>query len=278
MNRGLNYFLNLNDGNFGRGMDMAYNKTNALDNAVNKVVGSLAVMFTVDKFKDLAERTTEVYSKTQAYDNVLKFASKNAEDYGLNQQFIKQTITDMKLPLMETTDGFSKLLGAMKGTSLEGDAARKIFKGTSEAITVMHLDAATANSVYYALQNIMSKGKLQAQELTLQLGNALPGAQKLAAESMGMTTAELMKQMEQGNIAADVFLPKFAAKLHEVYGPGMQNAVHSLTGKMNEANNAILMQESALGEKLSPIWVGYLQLQGKGLEVGGFRRTAYHRC
>lgn len=265
MNRSLKYQIDLNNGTFGQGMDKALQQTQALDNAVGKVGAALGIAFTVDKFRDLAERTTDVYSKMQAYDNVLKFASKDSEDFGRNQKFLSGIVDDLKLPIMETSEGFSKLLGAMRGTALEGEGARKIFKGASEAVTALHLDAATANSVFYAMQNIMSKGTLQAQELTLQLGNALPGAQKLAADAMGLTTQELVKQMEQGKIMAEDFLPKFAAEMDRVYGPQMGTAVESVTAKLNDANNAIIKQETALGEKLNPVWIKYLELQGWGL-------------
>ncbi len=268
MNRGLKYQIDLNDGTFGRGMSTALKQTEALDNAVGKIGATLGIAFSIDKFKDLAEHTTDVHMKMQAFDNVLKFASKDSADYAENQKFLKETVKNMHLPIMETSEGFSKLLGSMKGTNLEGEASRKIFKGASEAITVNHLSAEQANSVYYAMQNIMSKGTLQAQELTLQLGNALPGAQKLAADAMGLTTKELMKQMEKGEVMAEDFLPRFAQQLEKVYGPGMANAVESLTSKMNDANTAIIEQEDAMGNRLSPVWLKFLEIQGQLLEGG----------
>ena len=54
------------------------------------------------------------------------------------------------------------------------------------------------HGAFLALGQMISKGKVQAEELRGQLGKRLPGAFQLAAKAMGMTTAALDKFMADG--------------------------------------------------------------------------------
>lgn len=74
----------------------------------------------------------------------------------------------------------------------------------------------------------------------------LPGAVKLAADSMGVTAAELMKMMEQGELMAEDFLPKFAVAMRESVREGdalnkmMQGTSATLGRFINSVNDATL--------------------------------------
>lgn len=268
MKRGLDYIINLQDGSFGSGMAKAQKATSVLDGMMGKLAVTAAVAFAAHKVHEFGKESIDTITKLETLDNVLKFASKDSQDYADNNTYITKTIKDMKLPLFETREGFASLQGAMKGSILQGQASRDIFTGVSEAVTVMGLDNQKAGRVFYALNNIMSKGHLAAEELTQQLGDALPGAQKIAAESMGMTTAELLKQMEQGNILAEDFLPRFAKKLHEVYGPGMENATNSMRALRTENNNTIIELQSKFGDLIAPLYIQWLGFQNNLVESG----------
>ena len=68
-----------------------------------------------------------------------------------------------------------------------------------------------------ATSQVFSKGKVSAEELRQQLGERLPGAFTLFAESMEKTPAELDKALEQGKVTLQDFMG-FAKKLTAEYG------------------------------------------------------------
>ena len=72
---------------------------------------------------------------------------------------------------------------------MEGENTRKIFVSLSEAGTALGLSNEDLNGSLYAISQMMSKGKVQAEELRGQLGERLPGAFNMAAEALGVTTA-----------------------------------------------------------------------------------------
>lgn len=202
----------------------------------------------------------ETTAKVQGLTNTINYASGSAKEAAANQQFLTKIIRDQKLPMVETMEGFRYLSGAMIGSKLQGEQTRKIFEGVSTAATVMHLDAQTAGSVFLALGQIQSKGKVQAQELTLQLGQALPGSLRIAAKAMGMTTAEFTKNMEQGKILSEDFLPKFGAELKKQFGPGLATATHSLQGSLAEMGNKIIELKTKVGNDFLPVIMTTLQV------------------
>jgi len=88
----------------------------------------------------------------------------------------------------------------------------------------MGLSAGDTSGVLLALQQMVSKGTVSAEELRGQLGERLPGAFQIAARSMGVTTAELGKMLEQGQIMAADFLPRFAEQLRQELGGAAEEA------------------------------------------------------
>lgn len=105
--------------------------------------------------------------------------------------------------LISSTGAFAALTAAARGTKLEGQATRDIFSAIGEASRVLNLSSEQTSGALYALQQMISNGTVQAEELRGQLGERLPGAFGLAAEAMGVTTAELGKMMELGEVTAE---------------------------------------------------------------------------
>jgi tape measure domain-containing protein len=267
MNHILQYEINLKDGGFGRVMQNAEAKTQSLDNMLKRVGATLLAGYGIDRLKDYGTEAVMTSGKLQTLDNVIKFGSKNTEDYAANTQFLNKIIKDLNLPIEETTQGFSQLMGAMKGTQNQGKNARDIFQGINEAGAALHLTKQQFYEITLALQQMQSKGKVMAQELTLQLGNAIPGAQKLAADSMGVTTAALMKMMEKGEVLANDFLPKFGRHLHQVFGDQAKIASEAFTSQMQKNDNSMWRISATIGQKLQP---AYLQMQERQIQIAQY--------
>ena len=89
------------------------------------------------------------------------------------------------------------------------------------------------HGVFIALGQMISKGKVQAEELRGQLGERLPGAFQLAAKAMGMTTAALDKFMADGKLTAEELLPKLAKVLKDEYGAAAEEAAKGMQGSLN---------------------------------------------
>lgn len=86
-----------------------------------------------------------------------------------------------------------------------------------------------------AFSQMAGKGVVNMEELRQQLGDALPGALKIAADGLGITQAQLFKLVKQGKITADDIMNAFI-KVGEsaVYANGAAAGAESLRSKWNQ--------------------------------------------
>ncbi|MHC1701488.1 MAG: tape measure protein [Humidesulfovibrio sp.] len=138
-------------------------------------------------------------------------------------KYIYDESVRLGMQFQQTASSAKTFFASGKGTPLEGEM-NKIFSAVSEAGAALNMSQDDINGVFRALGQMMSKGKVQAEELRGQLGERLPGAFTLAAKAMGITTAELDKMLEQGQVLADDLLPKLADVLHNKYGKAAEEA------------------------------------------------------
>lgn len=153
-------------------------------------------------------------------------------------EYVREVSERLGLELLSTSQAYGRLVAAAKETPALGTAIRGIFEGVSSATTALHLTREETNGILLALEQMVSKGKVQTQELVLQLGQRVPGAFGLAAKALGTNTAQLSQWLEKGMIPAAEFLPRFAAALQEAYGPSAQKAASGLNAEINRLTNA----------------------------------------
>ena len=139
-----------------------------------------------------------------------------------------------------TARAFSQLAVAAQGTTLEGEQIREVFIGVSEAAAALRLNTSEVDGILRALQQTISKGRVQAEELRGQFGERLPGGFKLAAEALGVTTARLSDLLEAGEVTAEDLLPKLARVLRQRFGRDAESAANTVTGAVNKLSNAFL--------------------------------------
>lgn len=152
---------------------------------------------------------------------------------------------NLGLDLVSTATSFAQFNAAARGTALEGDAARDIFESLSLAASALQLDAHDTRGAMRALEQMISKGNVQAEELRGQLGERLPGAFQLAARAMGVTTSELNDMLENGEVLAEDLLPKLAQLLREDYTEGARQGAESLNGDINRLTSSINRMQAA---------------------------------
>jgi tape measure domain-containing protein len=101
-----------------------------------------------------------------------------------------------------------------------------------------------------ALTQMISKGKVSAEELRGQLGERLPGAFKIASDAMGVTTAELSKMLETGEVITEDFLPRFSAAMQEHFAGGAESAADTASAAIERLRTNINLLGERLGDKL----------------------------
>lgn len=170
--------------------------------------------------------------------NALKIATGSTAEAAEEFEFIRQESDRLGLSLRTTAREYAALAAASRGTGVEGDTTREIFIGVSEAATVLGLSAEQTGGALTAIQQIISKGTVSAEELRGQLGERLPGAFQIAARAVGVTTKELGEMLQRGEVLADDFLPKFARELRKTFSNDAEDAANGLQQEINRLSTA----------------------------------------
>jgi tape measure domain-containing protein len=179
-------------------------------------------------FVSMAKSVLDARVRFESLNATLKSVTGTQAAASAEFQFAAQTARELGLNFDATVGAFTRFTAAAKGTALEGAATRDIFTAVAQASRVLGLSASDTEGVFLALGQMISKGTVQAEELRGQLGERLPGAFQLAAKAMGVTTAELGKMLQKGEVAATDLLPKLAAELQKTFGPGSVEAAKTL--------------------------------------------------
>lgn len=136
------------------------------------------------------------------------------------------------LEYTSTAEAAKSFFAAGQDSTLAPDMNR-IFTSVTNAGAALQLSTEQMNGVFIALGQMISKGKVQAEELRGQLGERLPGAFQMAAKAMGMTTAELDKFMADGKLTAEELLPRLVEVLEGKYATAAENAANTVQGAIN---------------------------------------------
>lgn len=146
-----------------------------------------------------------------------------------------ETTNRLGLQFYDTAEAAKGFFAAMKGTAI-ADEANMIFEGVTSAVSALSLSRDETERVFRALGQMVSKGKVQAEDLRGQLGEALPGAFQMMAKAMKVSTAELDKMLERGQVLADEALPKLGRVMQEEFGQKAMAAAQGIQQNLNRVS------------------------------------------
>ena len=230
-----------------------------LGSIAGKVGGVLGGLFAVGQIKQFASAVLETTIKFEAMKKAIDFASGSAEMGNKNFEFIRQTAQKLGLDLRGAVEGYKTFASAANLAGQSSQETNRQFAAVAKAAQVMGLTAEDTKGAFLALGQMMSKGNVQAEELRGQLGERLVGAFGIAAKAMGVTTGELNKMLQKGQVLAADFLPKFATELENTFGKG-NTQVTTLAASQNRFNSSIDELILAIGNKLNPFLKGAYDL------------------
>ena len=207
------------------------------------VIGS-SVAVGLIKLKNTAIEVGDALIQAQVQldklNNGFKFGAGGAAGGARELAFVREEANRLGLELGGASTQYMKLVASSRGTAMEGEKTRKVFTGLSEAITVMGLSGEQADRAMNAVVQMLSKGKVSAEELRSQFSEHIPGSMAVAARAMGVTEAELNKLMETGQLMSADFLPKFAAQWSQELAPSVEDATKSMQASLNRYETAWL--------------------------------------
>lgn len=197
---------------------------------------------------DILRRVVDAYKQVEAAQSRLNVAfDGDTGAVAAEMDFLRRNAERLGVEFGALATEYSKFAIATKNTEIEGAKARKLFLQIAEAARVNRSSMDEMKGVFTAVTQIVNKGAVQMEELRQQLGDRLPGAIQLMADGLGITTAELVKMMEQGQITASALVP-FGEELEKRFGPQLAESLQSTAAEMGRLQNAAFQALKLFGE------------------------------
>jgi tape measure domain-containing protein len=213
-----------------------------LDSVMSGLKGTLAAVGLTAGVAGFAAMGKEIFEagvRADTLDKTFKAITGSATGAKGQIAFLRAESERLGLNFISAAEAYKGLLAAARDTTITDQQTKLIFTSIAEGSTALGLSADQTQGALLALTQMLSKGKVQAEELRGQLGERLPGAFQIAAKAMGMSTAELDKFMQDGKLIAEDFLPKFAQAMHDKFGKAAADSADSAAAGMNRFKNAL---------------------------------------
>ena len=196
--------------------------------------------------------TAEYAAGLQKLRIALKGVTTSQEEYQASLAFIQQTTKDFAIPQEVVTRQFTKLQASVQGAGGNLKDTKTAFNGIVAAVRATGGSLADVDAALTATAQVFSKGKVSAEELRQQIGERLPGAFTLFAESMGKTPQELDKALEDGKVSLQDF-QKFAKAIFDRYGENAKAIAQAPQSAGDRLRVALEKLNKTVGNILQPI-------------------------
>ena len=206
----------------------------------------------------------------------LRLVIGNTDEYNKAQAFLAKTSKDLAIPQDVIVRQFTSLTASVKGAGLSVDDAKESFLAIASGIRGTGGSLEDMKSAMRATSQVFSKGKVSAEELRQQLGERLPGAFTLFAESMDMTPAQLDKALEQGKVTLEDFLG-FSKKLFSEYGENAKILAQAPESAGDRLQTEISNLKDNLGDLLRPIGAEFQAVFGEIVRIINDAITAFKK-
>jgi tape measure domain-containing protein len=206
--------LNLLTGGVKKGIAEVKDGFSALQAKV--VTFASAMSLVKDALSAFSGQVLDIFRKTNQAVTALQNVSGSTLEYAKNQKFVNNLADKYGTNINDLSYQFTQFTAASKLAGMPMKQQEALFTSLARATAAFALNAEDTNSVFLALSQMMGKGKIQAQELRLQMGEKLPVAIQAMAKAAGGSVGQMEKMMQKGELLSAKVLPKFGKALDEM--------------------------------------------------------------
>ncbi|MBJ6798627.1 tape measure protein [Geomonas propionica] len=254
--------------------DAGHKKLGGTFGSLKDVLGGLFASFGALSFADLVRQSVDASMKVQSLSATLKASTGSAEEAGYAFKFVAAESNRLSLDVKTSADSFSQLAVATRNTSMEGEAARRMFTGFSEMFAGLKLSADRTSGAWTQITQSINKGKVELEDVKIIAEAGVPIFEMLA-ESMGKTRPEIMQMISNGELLANEVWPKVAEVGRKAFGAEAAEAAKGTAGEMARLKNEVFLNAAAFGKDLGPAVNVVLSVLGGMIEYVSYLVNLY---
>lgn len=220
------------------------NTGNNARTAASGVRDLLAAFISFHAIKNVIQSLVEAQISMQQIHYGLLAATGSAKGAGEQFEYLRKNADALGLDLKTSAQEYTRLAASATAMNVAVEDQQKLYTALSQASTVLHLDQQKVQFATLALTQMFSKGKIQAEELRRQLGEAIPGVvprfQKGVMEVIKGTDLakySFEQLMKRGLLDTAKFMPQLVQALEET-GRGWEEASKGINAEINRLKSA----------------------------------------
>jgi tape measure domain-containing protein len=217
------------------------------------VAGGIGIATTIQGItRSLSDFVTTSVTTAASMENLARsFAAVQGSGAAANQTLTALFATSQRagIGFQDAAEGFRRLQAGAANTVLTTADLLKGFDNISRGAAVMGLSTTQVSSAIVAFEQMLTKGRLSAEELVRQLGNAVPGGLARTAAGLGITTERLRQMAEAGVIPSTIAFTAFQAEMGKM--ADAVGRIDGLTAGFNRLKNEMTAWMTSIGG-----WIG----------------------
>jgi len=188
----------------------------------------------------------------------------------------EKTAKALGAPLQQVERSYKRMIPPLKAIGASAQDSDKFIEAISARTQTLGLNTEQSGRLFEAFAQVLSKGKLQAEELNQQISELDGAFRTQLADALGVTTAQLTEMISKGEVTAEKFVK--AVNL-------MQNGVEALKQRIREGNATITQLQNniktletknieAIGKAIEPAIKAFLGIRNAVAEfINEFVKT-----
>ena len=220
-------------------------KTFSLIGAFNKIAtvqaGITAITIAFGQVTGSVDQVVNRLKRIEAFTLALKNIGLSATETAGYFQAAADSANKLGAPLEQVEKAYTRIVPSLKNIGASSEDTTKFIDNLTARTQVLGLSTEESGRLMEAFAQVLSKGRLQGEELNQQISELDGAFRGQLAAALGVTTEELNKMVEGGEVTSDVFYKAFNT---------MQNGVELLQGKL-ASGNATLQQLQNLIKNLN---------------------------
>lgn len=206
-----------------------------LTRAFQFLAARMVAAFSINAIINFGNSVVDVERKMELLQNRINFVFDSANAGSLAFTRLRKTALELGIEFSSLAEGFASFGIAAKMAGFSASETESVFTRVAIGLRAAGAGSLQTQRAFYALQQMLSKGVVAAEELRRQLGEALPGASDLMTQAYNrlhpgqeLTNRQFTKMLEDGKIISKEILPEFSKVIEEVFAPALAGKQNSL--------------------------------------------------
>jgi tape measure domain-containing protein len=217
-----------------------------LTRAFQFLAARMIAAFSINAIINFGNSVVDVERKMELLQNRINFVFDSANAGSLAFTRLRKMSLELGIEFSSLAEGFASFGIAAKMAGFSASETEKVFSRVAVGLRAAGAGSLQTQRAFYALQQMLSKGVVAAEELRRQLGEALPGASDLMTQAYNrlhpgqeLTNRQFTKMLEEGKIISKEILPEFSKVIEEVFAPALSGKQNSLDASIQRVTTQL---------------------------------------